>query len=64
MQLKVNGESHSFSGRLLSELLKQLNVPDHVAVVINGAVVPRSERVDREVRDQDQIDILTLAGGG
>lgn len=64
MQLKVNGESHSFSGRLLSELLKQLNVPDHVAVVINGTIVPRSERVDREVRDKDQIDILTLAGGG
>ena len=64
MELNVNGEAYSFEGTLLQELLEQLKAPAHVAVVINGSVVPRTERAQRTLQDQDQVDILTLAGGG
>lgn len=64
MELNVNGEACSFEGTSLQELLEHLKAPPHVAVVINGAVVPRDERGQRVLTDRDEVDLLTLAGGG
>lgn len=65
MNLHVNGEPLCFDGATLGELLVQLKAPpDGVAVALNGEVVPRSERVQRALRDGDRVEVIRAVGGG
>jgi thiamine biosynthesis protein ThiS len=66
MNITVNGSQHVHQGNgSLAELLKELNArPDLVAIVVNGRMVLKSERVSVRLRDGDQVEILTFIGGG
>lgn len=62
----VNGQSRALAaGLTVAALLESLQVTTrHVAVELNGQVVPRSEHATRQLAAGDQLEIVTLVGGG
>jgi sulfur carrier protein len=46
---------------LLAELARDSK---KVAVEVNEEVVPREQHAERELRDGDRVEIVTLVGGG
>lgn len=66
MTLIVNGQSRDFDDTLnVRDLLARLEVKaKHVAVEVNLEIVPRSLYETRALHDGDQIEIVTLVGGG
>lgn len=65
LTIKVNGRQQACDpGTRLDQLLKELEfVSVALAVEVNGALVPR-EQFDRPLAEGDQLEIVTLAGGG
>ncbi len=66
MQITLNGEARALDeGTTLRRLLEQLGLADkRLAVEINGAIVPRSQHAQRELRGEDRVEIVTAIGGG
>lgn len=66
LRIVVNGrERRCRRGTTVADLLAELNVkPDTAAVEVNGQVVPRAAHAATVLRDGDQIEIVTLVGGG
>jgi sulfur carrier protein len=66
MQIIVNGQSRAVAdGITLAELLTQLDLQaKHVAVEINMELVPRAEHVAHRLADGDQLEVVTIVGGG
>ena len=68
MNVLVNGEQHELDqGALVSDVLVLLGrdrFPRGLAVAINGHVVPRAEWAERELADQDKVEVLQAIGGG
>ena len=64
--ITVNAEPKSFSIPLtIAELLAQLGRdPKKLAVELNRAVVPRAEHAATLLREGDEVEIVTLVGGG
>lgn len=47
------------------QLLDQLSVTvKHVAVEVNGQLVPRSQHQTHQLREGDRVEVVTLVGGG
>lgn len=66
MNISVNGESREVpSGTTVTDLLSllEIHVP-HVAVERNLEVVPRASHAETELADGDQLEVVTLVGGG
>ena len=65
MQITLNGEARALDeGTTLRRLLEQLGLADkRLAVEINGAIVPRSQHAQRELRGEDRVEIVTAIGG-
>ncbi|MGB1926336.1 MAG: sulfur carrier protein ThiS, partial [Rubripirellula sp.] len=38
--------------------------PNYLAVELNGEVVPREQHATLMIRDRDQLEVVTLVGGG
>lgn len=66
MQIIVNGEPLAWEpSRSLADLLQHLGVrAERVAVVVNADIIPAVQRAGRRLQAGDQVEILTLAGGG
>ena len=66
MQITLNGAPREIPAESTVEgLLQQLQAgPRGVAVEINRELVPRTEYAARSIEAGDQIEIVTLAGGG
>ncbi len=66
MQFQVNGESRPLTGpQTIAQLLSELDVnAKHVAVEVNCELVPRTEHDAHQLADGDQVEIVTLVGGG
>ena len=64
--IRVNDEPQDYPGPLtVAGLLKLLGKdPFKLALEVNREVVPRAEQESRELRDGDEIEIVTLVGGG
>lgn len=62
----VNGETRTVpEGATVSDLLAVLKLdPRYLAVELNREVVPRAEHGRRALQDGDQVEIVTLVGGG
>jgi sulfur carrier protein len=62
----VNGQPREFAGPLtVAELLGKLELPGRgVAVEVNLQIVPRSRHAEHQLADGDQLEIVTLVGGG
>ncbi len=66
MEITVNEESRQINdGVTVAELLEELGLAGrHVAVEVNLELVPRGQHNSRRLADGDQLEIVTLVGGG
>jgi thiamine biosynthesis protein ThiS len=61
----VNGEHMSFAGGTVSDLLKTLGIKTRaIAVELNRDVVPADQHHSTNVSPGDQLEVVTLVGGG
>ncbi|WP_146594370.1 sulfur carrier protein ThiS [Novipirellula galeiformis] len=66
IQIKVNGERVEIESAMSVErLLNTVEVPaNYLAVEINADVVPREDYPSTLVNDGDEVEVVTLVGGG
>ena len=65
VRMHVNGERRTASATTLVEALRGWGyVAAEIAVAINGDFVPRGEYATRELKEDDDIEILAPAQGG
>jgi sulfur carrier protein len=66
MQITLNGQSHEVAEKTtISELLVQLGVQTrHVAVEVNLEIMPQPEHPSYVLQEGDQLEVVTLVGGG
>ena len=66
ISILVNGESQAVAAEAtVSDLLKQLKMnPKFLAVELNRHVVPRGQHEQVTLNANDQLEIVTLVGGG
>lgn len=66
MKVHINGESREVAdGVTVAALLAAARLdPRYLAVEVNRQVVPRGKHGDTWLRDGDEIEIVTLVGGG
>ena len=66
MQIIVNGEPREHAdGTTLAELLESMSLePRRVAVEVNKRLVPRRVFAQTVLNDGDELEIVTLVGGG
>ncbi|QDU81142.1 bifunctional sulfur carrier protein/thiazole synthase protein [Polystyrenella longa] len=66
MLVTINGEERTIDdGLTLAELIGQLKMnPKFIAVERNRELVPRAEHSQCILKENDQLEIVTLVGGG
>lgn len=64
--LEINGTQREVAeSTTLAELLAELDVNTrHVAVEVNRELIPRTEHATHALAEGDQLEIVTLVGGG
>ncbi len=64
--ITVNGRRVEIDSEMsVEQLLDTVDVPpNYLAVEINADVVPRETYADTIVRDGDDVEVVTLVGGG
>ncbi len=66
MKILVNGNQHEVpEGTTVAALLEQLEMAArHVAVEVNLQLVPRGRHGEHALAEDDQLEIVSLVGGG
>lgn len=66
MQILVNGQWRQEAGAIsLADLLGKLSLqPQRVAVELNRQIVPRAQYTQTQLGEGDELEIVTLVGGG
>ena len=65
MDIILNGAPRSVVASSIADLLAELDLAQaRVAVERNGALVPRASHTDTPLSPGDQIEVVTLVGGG
>ncbi len=66
MKIRLNGEPRDLPDRLsVAALVEELGLlPTQVAVEVNRALVPRASRDETLLSEGDEIELVTLVGGG
>ncbi|MCC5830544.1 MAG: sulfur carrier protein ThiS [Phycisphaeraceae bacterium] len=66
MKLLINGKESEFADvRTVADLLKALELEKGaVAVELNREVVPRADHLRTTLHEGDQLEVVTLVGGG
>ena len=66
MQLQINGQCEEHpDGLTVADLLQQLDKnPSLVAVEVNRELVTRSKHAETTLKENDELEIVTLVGGG
>ncbi len=66
MQIRINGEEKTIAdGLTVAELLVELSLePTRVAIERNKQLVRRTTFADAALADGDELEIVTLVGGG
>ncbi|MEQ9453391.1 MAG: sulfur carrier protein ThiS [Phycisphaeraceae bacterium] len=65
MQIVLNGEKHETEAVTVAALLSELGLEGQPAAVErNAEVVKRKEHEATRLTDGDQIEVVTLVGGG
>jgi sulfur carrier protein len=66
MQVRVNGETHQLTdGTTLADLVARFELsPKRIAVEVNKNLVPRDTYDRTVIKDGDNVEIVTLVGGG
>ncbi|MBC8874409.1 MAG: sulfur carrier protein ThiS [Planctomycetes bacterium] len=66
MKIQLNGDGREVAfGITLAGLLEELELESrNVAIEVNLDVVPRARHAEHVLNDGDQVEIVTLVGGG
>ena len=66
MRINVNGEARETQQpATVASLLDELSLAArHVAVEVNGQLVPRGQHAGHDLAEGDQLEVVTLVGGG
>lgn len=66
MNVIVNGESRSIKqGASAAELLRKFApARKHVAMLLNGNLLPKNKQSVTILKENDRVDLITFAGGG
>ena len=65
MKLTINGETRESDSKTLGELVGELELSPHqIAIEVNEVLVPREKHGGFELNQDDQIEIVSLVGGG
>ncbi len=66
MRIVFNGETRDIDdGATIAQLLAMMNlIPKHVAVEVNRDVVPRTQHSAHHLQAGDEVEVVTLVGGG
>ncbi len=66
MTITVNGQPQEIARPVtVADLLQQMKLESRfVAVELNRAVVPRARHAEHQIQDGDELEIVTLVGGG
>lgn len=66
MRVRLNGEARELDpGMTAGDLVASLDLGDRpFAVEINKRIVPKSELPERPIEDADEIEVVTIVGGG
>ena len=66
MQITVNGQQQQYPDEItVARLIEQMGLnPLHVAVEVNRQLVTRSLHAETELNENDQLEVVTLVGGG
>lgn len=66
MLLRVNGKPpQDYAASTAAELLTALNLPrERVAVMINDQVIRRAELENAALNEGDNVEVITMVGGG
>ena len=66
MQITVNGEKQDYpDGITVAQLIEAMGLnPLHVAVEVNKQLVTRSLHAETKLNENDQLEVVTLVGGG
>lgn len=66
MQIIVNGEQTSIAdGATIANVIDELGLqPRYVGVEVNLELIPREQHQDHHLCDGDQLEVVTLVGGG
>jgi len=64
--IRVNGEAREVpSGTTVAALLPMLGIEGgRIAVEVNRCIVPKSEHATHVLDEGDQLEIVTMVGGG
>ena len=63
--ITVNGKTEDFKEITLQELLAELNLSENLcAIEVNNTLVPHKERDTYVLQDGDNVEIVSLVGGG
>ncbi len=65
-QIIVNGERKSIAdGATIATVIDELGLqPRYVGVEVNLELIPREQHHDHQLQDGDQLEVVTLVGGG
>ncbi len=66
MRIRLNGQSHEApDGATLADLLRELGLVDRPAAAeVNRKLVPKAEHASRRLTEGDEVELVTLVGGG
>ena len=66
IKITVNGRSVELDTPMtVEQMLDRVDVPpNYLAVEVNAEVVPREEYTTHSIQNGDQIELVTLVGGG
>ncbi|GIK18550.1 MAG: sulfur carrier protein ThiS [Leptolyngbya sp. PLA2] len=66
MRIRLNGQSHEApDGATLADLLRDLGLVDRPAAAeVNRKLVPKAEHASRRLTEGDEVELVTLVGGG
>ncbi len=66
MQITLNGQPKTIAlGTTIARVIDELGFePRYVGVEVNLQLVPREKHQGHELHDGDQLEVVTLVGGG
>jgi sulfur carrier protein len=66
IEVTINGRSHRFAAQAtLADVIRELKLgPRAVAVEVNRQLIPRQRHGEHRIRAGDELEIVSLAGGG
>ena len=66
MNVKINGENHTFNDNItLENIIKELNIKiNSIVAEVNGQVITKEKFSNTVIKDNDIIELIKFVGGG